>query len=147
MNSPTNSVIKSTGTVRQQIIAWMRANAGDHRASEIYAGIGATQREALASASRTLSRMLACNDLVRVGRASANEGIYCLGKHVNAVAPHKRMPKMARVGIRAANTPRRKSVPVPSITSEDFIRAGGKIEVLPPVTYVAPAIQPVGWAA
>ncbi len=32
-------------------------------------------------------------------------------------------------------------------SSEDFIRAGGKIEVLPPAAYVAPAIQPVGWAA
>lgn len=134
MNSPTNSVAQSTNRsdlVREYVIAH-----GPCYVEAVARAIGV--RRILIS--RLMSKMGARGQL---GRDSAGRYYFLRGPQ----KPRRKHP----LGALAANMPAKawNSEPghrdLPS--SEDFIRAGGKIEVLPPVTYVAPAIQPVGWAA
>lgn len=129
MNSPTNSEIKSI----TRVLSYM-STRGPKTVAQIASALKITRAESRAAAAA----------LHASKRFAYSNGYY---RAVHPASAHKRLPRLARVGIRAANTPRRKSVPIPSMTSEDFIRAGGKIEVLPPAAYVAPSIQPVGWAA
>lgn len=134
MNSPTNSAAESNSRselVREYVIAH-----GPCYVEAVAQALGV--RRILIS--RLMSKMATRGQL---GHDSTGRYFFLRG-------PQK-LRRKHHIGALAANMPAKawNSEPghrgLPS--SEDFIRAGGKIEVLPPAAYVAPAIQPVGWAA